>query len=76
MTFPLYKCPSLRDVLPQWLFLQNLPSVVAGHVLNPLPGEIVLDMCAAPGVYFETIIFSILVLLRRATLIGLKRLDV
>lgn len=49
MTFPLYKCPSLRDVLPQWLFLQNLPSVVAGHVLNPLPGEIVLDMCAAPG---------------------------
>lgn len=30
-------------------FPQNLPSVVAVHVLNPQPGEIVLDMCAAPG---------------------------
>lgn len=29
--------------------LQNLPSVVVGHVLGPRPGERVLDMCAAPG---------------------------
>jgi 16S rRNA C967 or C1407 C5-methylase (RsmB/RsmF family) len=29
--------------------LQNLPSVVAGVVLNPKPGSRVLDMCAAPG---------------------------
>lgn len=29
--------------------LQNLPSIICGHVLNPKPGEIVLDMCAAPG---------------------------
>lgn len=29
--------------------LQNLPSVICAHVLNPLPGEIVLDMCSAPG---------------------------
>ena len=28
---------------------QNLPSVVAVHVLDPKPGETVLDMCAAPG---------------------------
>lgn len=33
-----------------WFFtLQNLPSVVVGHVLGPRPGERVLDMCAAPG---------------------------
>ena len=51
MSFPLYKCPSLRDVLPNLLFLQNLPSVVVGHVLNPQPGDIVLDMCASPGAY-------------------------
>lgn len=29
--------------------LQNLPSVVCARVLAPLPGETVLDMCAAPG---------------------------
>lgn len=29
--------------------LQNLPSIVCGHVLDPKPGETVLDMCAAPG---------------------------
>lgn len=29
--------------------VQNLPSVVAGHVLGPRPGERILDMCAAPG---------------------------
>lgn len=29
--------------------LQNLPSVVCGHVLGARPGERVLDMCAAPG---------------------------
>ena len=55
MSFPLYKCPSLRDVLPNLLFLQNLPSVVVGHVLNPQPGDIVLDMCASPGAYIWTL---------------------
>lgn len=49
MTFPLFSCPSLSGVLPDLLFLQNLPSVVVGHVLDPQPGEIILDMCAAPG---------------------------
>jgi 16S rRNA C967 or C1407 C5-methylase (RsmB/RsmF family) len=29
--------------------LQNLPSVVAAHVLDAQPGMRVLDMCAAPG---------------------------
>lgn len=30
-------------------FLQNLPSTVVAHVLNPQPGEKILDLCAAPG---------------------------
>ena len=31
------------------VFPQNLPSVVVSHVLDPQPGDLVLDMCAAPG---------------------------
>lgn len=29
--------------------LQNLPSAVVTHVLDPQPGERILDLCAAPG---------------------------
>ena len=54
MRCPLYSCPSLSGVLPHLLFLQNLPSVVVGHVLNPQPGEVVLDMCAAPGKFQDS----------------------
>uniref|UniRef100_A0A3Q2ZGU5 NOP2/Sun RNA methyltransferase 6 n=1 Tax=Hippocampus comes TaxID=109280 RepID=A0A3Q2ZGU5_HIPCM len=49
MTEPLYRSPSFDGVLPHLAFLQNLPSVVVGHVLGPRPGERILDMCAAPG---------------------------
>lgn len=49
MTEPLYQSPSFDGVLPSLVFLQNLPSVVVGHVLGPRLGERVLDMCAAPG---------------------------
>ncbi|XP_007555713.1 putative methyltransferase NSUN6 isoform X2 [Poecilia formosa] len=49
MVDPLYKSPSFDGVLPSMVFLQNLPSVVVGHVLAPQPGERILDMCAAPG---------------------------
>lgn len=49
VTSPLFSCPSLSGVLPHLLFLQNLPSVVVGHVLDPHPSEIILDMCASPG---------------------------
>ena len=31
------------------IFLQNLPSIIAAHVLDPQQGERILDMCAAPG---------------------------
>ncbi|XP_001377237.2 tRNA (cytosine(72)-C(5))-methyltransferase NSUN6 isoform X2 [Monodelphis domestica] len=49
MTEPVYLSPSFDNVLSSSLFLQNLPSVVVSHVLNPQPGEKILDMCAAPG---------------------------
>uniref|UniRef100_A0A3Q2PKH2 NOP2/Sun RNA methyltransferase 6 n=1 Tax=Fundulus heteroclitus TaxID=8078 RepID=A0A3Q2PKH2_FUNHE len=49
MVDPLYQSPSFDGVLPGMVFLQNLPSVVVGHVLGPRPGERILDMCAAPG---------------------------
>jgi len=35
--------------LPNQLFLQTLPSLLVSHILDPQPGETVLDMCAAPG---------------------------
>lgn len=49
MVEPLYQSHSFDGVLPSLVFLQNLPSVVVGHVLGPRPGERILDMCAAPG---------------------------
>ncbi|XP_072010299.1 tRNA (cytosine(72)-C(5))-methyltransferase NSUN6 isoform X2 [Engystomops pustulosus] len=49
MTEPVYLSPSFDNVLPGYIFLQNLPSAVVSHVLHPRPGERVLDMCAAPG---------------------------
>jgi 16S rRNA C967 or C1407 C5-methylase (RsmB/RsmF family)/predicted ribosome-associated RNA-binding protein Tma20 len=41
--------PPLHDVLPKEMMLQNLPSVVVAHTLDPQPHEVILDMCAAPG---------------------------
>ncbi|XP_068091686.1 tRNA (cytosine(72)-C(5))-methyltransferase NSUN6 isoform X2 [Hyperolius riggenbachi] len=49
MTEPLYLSPSFDNMLPGYIFLQNLPSAVVSHVLGPQPGDRVLDMCAAPG---------------------------
>ncbi|XP_062192180.1 rRNA (cytosine-C(5))-methyltransferase NOP2C isoform X3 [Phragmites australis] len=49
MTDRVYKLPSFNDVLEGEIFLQNLPSIVAARVLDPQPGERILDMCAAPG---------------------------
>ncbi|CAD7006315.1 putative methyltransferase NSUN6 [Ceratitis capitata] len=41
--------PSIGDLSSNEALLQNLPSIVCVRVLNPQPGERVLDMCAAPG---------------------------
>lgn len=35
--------------LPNLGLLQNLPSIVCCHVLNPKPGQKVIDLCASPG---------------------------
>ena len=51
MTNAKYVAPAFTDEIRQITFPQNLPSIVASHVLNPQPGEMVLDMCAAPGEY-------------------------
>lgn len=44
-----YDLPSFNDVLEGEIFLQNLPSIITAHVLDPQKGERVIDMCAAPG---------------------------
>ncbi|OQR74370.1 putative methyltransferase NSUN6-like [Tropilaelaps mercedesae] len=49
VTQPVYNCPPLNNVFRDLLFLQNIPSIVCSRVLDPQPGETVLDMCSAPG---------------------------
>ncbi|XP_072364659.1 tRNA (cytosine(72)-C(5))-methyltransferase NSUN6 isoform X4 [Scyliorhinus torazame] len=49
MAEPVYISPSFDNLLSRFVFLQNLPSVVVSHVLDPKPGERILDICAAPG---------------------------
>jgi len=50
VTERLYDCPSLDEKLfSGCIMLQNLPSIMAVDLLDPQPGELVLDMCAAPG---------------------------
>lgn len=44
-----FRLPSFNDVLEGEIFLQNLPSIITAHALDPQPGERILDMCAAPG---------------------------
>ena len=41
--------PPINGVLPDKMYVQNLPSVLVGHALGPKPGDVILDMCAAPG---------------------------
>jgi len=49
MTEPVWAQPALDPIVENWGFLQNFPSILTSHVLDPQPGETVLDMCAAPG---------------------------
>jgi len=47
-----YRAPSVREleVYKRGLvYDQSLPAIVAGHVLSPEPGWLVVDLCAAPG---------------------------
>ena len=49
---PVYRAPRLGD-LPEvangLLYPQSLPAMYVAHVLDPQPGETIVDMCAAPG---------------------------
>lgn len=49
MNNQVFRLPSFYDVLEGEIFLQNLPSIVTAHALDPQKGERILDMCAAPG---------------------------
>lgn len=49
MTNRVYDLPSFNKVLEGEIFLQNLPSIIAAHALDPQKGERILDMCSAPG---------------------------
>lgn len=48
----LYSIPSVMELEEYKLGLvypQTLPAMVVSHVLDPQPGETILDMCASPG---------------------------
>ncbi len=49
---PLYRAPPIRD-LPEYdqglFYPQSLPAMITVHALDPKPGELVVDMNAAPG---------------------------
>ncbi|XP_046837250.1 tRNA (cytosine(72)-C(5))-methyltransferase NSUN6 isoform X2 [Vespa crabro] len=51
MTDVISRLPQLNNIsVPDgWALLQNLPSIICTRVLNPQPGETILDMCSAPG---------------------------
>ncbi|KAL8147568.1 hypothetical protein AgCh_005043 [Apium graveolens] len=49
MTDRVYRLHSFNDVLEGEIFLQNFPSIITAHALDPQQGERILDMCAAPG---------------------------
>ena len=43
------QAPPFNGLLPGIIFPQNLPSLLVGHILSPLPGSSVIDLCACPG---------------------------
>ena len=44
-----FEQPSFEGLPREFFVPQNLPSFLAVKVLNPQPGERILDMCASPG---------------------------
>jgi 16S rRNA C967 or C1407 C5-methylase (RsmB/RsmF family) len=41
--------PALNGVLIGKMMLQNLPSALVAHILDPQKGDVILDMCSCPG---------------------------
>ena len=44
-----FSAPPLNGVMPDRIYVQNLPSMMVGHLLEPREGERILDMCSSPG---------------------------
>ncbi len=44
-----YNLGSLHEYLQGYFYLQNVASMLPAIILDPKPGEIIIDMCAAPG---------------------------
>ena len=44
-----YNLGSLHEYLQGYFYLQNVASMLPAIILDPKPGETVIDMCAAPG---------------------------
>ena len=52
VTDPIFSVPSLRETEEfklGYIYPQSFPSIVTSRVLDPKPGEVIVDMCAAPG---------------------------
>ncbi len=52
ITHSIYKIPSIRGTNiyeDGWVYEQSLPAIITSRILDPKPGSIVVDMCAAPG---------------------------
>lgn len=49
MTEGIYETPAFEGLPRNLFYPQNEPSALAIHVLDPQPGEKILDMCASPG---------------------------
>ncbi|MBS7643538.1 RsmB/NOP family class I SAM-dependent RNA methyltransferase [Candidatus Bathyarchaeota archaeon] len=52
LTHPRYRIPCLRETEEfknGLIYPQSFPAILASRVLDPQPGETVVDMCAAPG---------------------------
>jgi len=52
VTNPIFSVPSLRETEEfklGYIYPQSFPAIVTSRVLDPKPGEVIVDMCAAPG---------------------------
>ncbi|CAG9321447.1 NSUN6 [Blepharisma stoltei] len=49
ITEGIYQTPSFENLPKNLFFPQNEPSALVAHILDPKPGESILDMCASPG---------------------------
>ena len=52
VTKSLYKAPhiiELQEYKEGLIYPQSLPAIITSKILDPKPGEVIIDMCAAPG---------------------------